>query len=253
MTWPGTVDWGGTGAPTLSTATGDEDIFVFLWDGTKYRAGTFYSDSGGSGGLGTVTSVSVTTANGVSGSVANAATTPAITLTLGAITPTSIGSATTATTQTASDSSTKIATTAFVASATTISASNIGTGTLAAARLPTTGLTITQSNHVIPAPADGATITFDLSTGDMFAPAALTANRTLALSNSPTTSPWARPFTIILLQDGSGLHTVTWFSGISWAGGSPPTLTTTAGKRDVFAFIQIASGTYLGFVVGQNV
>lgn len=42
------------------------------------------------GGSGTVTSVSVTTANGVSGSVATATTTPAITLTLGAITPTSI-------------------------------------------------------------------------------------------------------------------------------------------------------------------
>lgn len=39
---------------------------------------------------GTVTSVSVTTANGVSGSVATATTTPAITLTLGAITPSSV-------------------------------------------------------------------------------------------------------------------------------------------------------------------
>lgn len=42
------------------------------------------------GGSGTVTSVSVVTANGVSGSVATATTTPAITLTLGAITPTSV-------------------------------------------------------------------------------------------------------------------------------------------------------------------
>lgn len=41
-------------------------------------------------GTGTVTSVSVVTANGVSGSVATATTTPAITLTLGAITPTSV-------------------------------------------------------------------------------------------------------------------------------------------------------------------
>lgn len=41
-------------------------------------------------GAGTVTSVSVTTANGVSGSVATATTTPAITLTLGAITPTTV-------------------------------------------------------------------------------------------------------------------------------------------------------------------
>ncbi len=42
------------------------------------------------GGTGTVTTVSVVSANGVSGSVANATTTPAITLTLGAITPTTI-------------------------------------------------------------------------------------------------------------------------------------------------------------------
>ncbi len=46
-----------------------------------------------SGGSGTVTSVSVTTANGVSGSVATATTTPAITLTLGAITPSSVSTA----------------------------------------------------------------------------------------------------------------------------------------------------------------
>lgn len=41
-------------------------------------------------GAGTVTTVSVVTANGISGSVANPTTTPAITLTLGAITPSSI-------------------------------------------------------------------------------------------------------------------------------------------------------------------
>ncbi len=44
----------------------------------------------GGGGSGTVTSVSVVTANGVSGTVATATTTPAITIVLGAITPSSI-------------------------------------------------------------------------------------------------------------------------------------------------------------------
>lgn len=44
----------------------------------------------GPAGSGTVTDVSVVTANGVSGSVATSTTTPAITLTLGAITPTSV-------------------------------------------------------------------------------------------------------------------------------------------------------------------
>jgi len=44
----------------------------------------------GSGTFGTVTNVSVVTANGVSGTVTNPSTTPAITITLGAITPTSV-------------------------------------------------------------------------------------------------------------------------------------------------------------------
>ena len=48
---------------------------------------TFASSGSASG---SVTSVSVVTANGISGSVATATTTPAITLTLGAITPTSV-------------------------------------------------------------------------------------------------------------------------------------------------------------------
>jgi hypothetical protein len=77
----------------------------------------FSSAPSASGGSGTVTGVSVVTANGVSGSVANPTTTPAITLTLGAITPTSIGSATTATTQSAGDNSTLLATDAFVTTA----------------------------------------------------------------------------------------------------------------------------------------
>lgn len=41
-------------------------------------------------GTGTVTSVSVTTANGVSGTVATSTTTPAISVTLGNITPTTV-------------------------------------------------------------------------------------------------------------------------------------------------------------------
>ena len=44
----------------------------------------------GAGGSGTVTTLSIVTANGVSGTVATATTTPAITVTLGAITPSSV-------------------------------------------------------------------------------------------------------------------------------------------------------------------
>lgn len=63
-------------------------------DCVKFNSAWVISDSGstcgGGGGSGTVTSVSVTTANGVSGTVATATTTPAITITLGAITPSSV-------------------------------------------------------------------------------------------------------------------------------------------------------------------
>lgn len=60
-------------------------VGLILTDGPKAQIGT-----GPGVGIGTVRSVSVTTANGVSGAVATATTTPAITLTLGAITPTTI-------------------------------------------------------------------------------------------------------------------------------------------------------------------
>lgn len=53
-------------------------------------AATARATLGVGAGTGTVTTVSVVTAGGVSGSVANPTTTPAITLTLGAITPTTV-------------------------------------------------------------------------------------------------------------------------------------------------------------------
>lgn len=63
-------------------------------DCVEWYANGLIEDSGaacgGGGGSGTVTSVSVATANGVSGTVANPTTTPAITISLGAITPSSV-------------------------------------------------------------------------------------------------------------------------------------------------------------------
>jgi len=77
---------------------------------------------------GTVTSVSVATANGVSGSVATSTTTPAITLTLGAITPSTVNGNTITT----------------------------GTGVLTLAA----GKTLTASNTLTLAGTDSTTMTF---------------------------------------------------------------------------------------------
>lgn len=80
-------------APALKSATTTIDVSA----ATAPSAGQVLTATGASAatwqtvtGTGTVTSVSVTTANGVSGSVATATTTPAISLTLGAITPTTV-------------------------------------------------------------------------------------------------------------------------------------------------------------------
>lgn len=94
---------------------------------------------------------------------------------------------------------------------------------------------------------DGATVTFNLATSRRQI-VTLGGNRTLALSNDAD----GMSFTLILKQDGTGSRTVTWFSGIKWCAGTTPTLTTTAGKYDVFAFLRIASGEYLGFTPAQN-
>lgn len=87
-----------TGPITAQGATFSGNINIhgasYVWP-TSNTAGSLINDGAGNlswtpDGGGTVTTVSVVTANGVSGSVANPTTTPAITITLGAITPSSV-------------------------------------------------------------------------------------------------------------------------------------------------------------------
>jgi hypothetical protein len=94
---------------------------------------------------------------------------------------------------------------------------------------------------------DGATVTFDMAVSDKHT-VTLGGNRTLAVSNVSV----SQTFMIVLVQDGTGGRTVTWFSGIKWPGGTVPTLTATASKADVFSFVCTASGAYYGFTVGLN-
>lgn len=117
----------------------------------------------------------------------------------------------------------------------------------------------TQPTLIAPLPetvaqsAASGTVTFNLATGNVqnFTFSGTTGSDavTLALSN-PTTN---QVFLISITQNSGGSGTVTWFSTIRWAGGTAPTLTTTASKRDTFGFICTGSGTYDGFVVRQNI
>lgn len=98
-------------------------------------------------------------------------------------------------------------------------------------------------------PSASGTATLDLSTGNEHRITMPAGNITTAVSNETD----GQKFIVSILQDGTGSRTVTWFSTIRWAGGSAPTLTTTANKRDVFGFIVTGTDTYDGFVVGQNI
>jgi hypothetical protein len=76
--------YNGSAAKTLNIVAGSNI--------TISKAAGQWTIAAAAGATGTVSSVSVTTANGISGTVATSTTTPAITLTLGAITPTSVNS-----------------------------------------------------------------------------------------------------------------------------------------------------------------
>jgi hypothetical protein len=98
-------------------------------------------------------------------------------------------------------------------------------------------------------PGAGGTATLDLSLGNIHHVTMPAGNATLAISNGTA----GQIFIIRILQDGSGSRTITWFTTIKWAGGSAPTLTTTASKADTVGFEVTGSNTYDGFVVGTNI
>ena len=98
-------------------------------------------------------------------------------------------------------------------------------------------------------PSSGGTATLDLSLSNQHYITMPSGNITIALSNDTNN----QIFYVTITQDGTGSRTVTWFSTIKWPSGTTPTLTTTGNKRDAFIFVRTGSGTYDGFIVGQNI
>jgi hypothetical protein len=68
-----------------------------------------------------------------------------------------------------------------------------------------------------------------------------TGNATLTFSNPP---PAGSLVTVAIIQGGAGSFTITWPGTVKWTAATAPTLTTTAGKRDVFVFLWNGSNYY---------
>lgn len=78
--------------------------------------------------------------------------------------------------------------------------------------------------------ADAPSITVDWSKGKTQA-VTLHGNRTVVFTNGQK----GAKYTLIIKQDATGSRTVTWPSSVNWPGGTGPTLTTTANKKDYLA------------------
>ena len=138
-----------------------------------------------------------------------------------------------------------------------IAAGGTGAATFAAAGLTTltgsetlTNKTLTNptvTNYVeTPFTANSSTaITLALTNGTVQI-ITLTGNATITM---PTATS-GKSFIMFLKQDGTGSRTVTW-STVKWAGGTAPTITSTASRQDILSFF--ADGTnWYGVVVAQN-
>lgn len=95
------------------------------------------------------------------------------------------------------------------------------------------------------------TLTLDLSGSNFFKVSLNAAITTLTISNVPASS-MAAAFTLEFTADGTA-RAVTWPASIKWPSGTAPTLTSTNGKTDTFAFYTVDGGTsWKAFVSGQN-
>jgi hypothetical protein len=105
----------------------------------------------------------------------------------------------------------------------------------------------TVTNYVeTPYSANSSTaITLALTNGTV---QIITLTGTCTITMPTATS--GKSFIMFLKQDGTGSRTVTW-STVKWAGGTAPTITSTASRQDILSFF--ADGTnWYGVVVAQN-
>lgn len=87
---------------------------------------------------------------------------------------------------------------------------------------------------------DGATINWDASANQVCT-VTLAGNRTMA---APTNLKDGATYILVVKQDATGSRTITWNAVFKWAGGTAPTLTTTANGVDLISFYSDGTNLY---------
>ena len=93
---------------------------------------------------------------------------------------------------------------------------------------------------------NGTTLTFNATQAwnvqtDQVTTVTLTANVTFS---APTNMKDGGFYAITVIQDGTGSRTGSWNTVFKWAGGTAPTLTTTASAKDIFVFRSDGTNMY---------
>lgn len=88
--------------------------------------------------------------------------------------------------------------------------------------------------------ATGSATTVNLANGNS---QVLTLNASTTLTLSGATSGTSCTLSLYVVQDGTGGRTVTWPAGVKWPGGTPPTLSSAAGARDLVVLETLDGGT----------
>lgn len=110
---------------------------------------------------------------------------------------------------------------------------------------PLTNPTVTNYTETAYTANSSTAITLALTNGTVQI-ITLTGNATITMP----TAALGKSFIILLRQDATGSRTVTW-STVNWAGGTAPTVTSTASKQDIYSFFSDGTSWY-GVTVGQN-
>ena len=96
----------------------------------------------------------------------------------------------------------------------------------------------TETNIQTQAATAGGTTTIDMNTADNWI-ITMGGNTTVG---DPSNEKLGQTGSIWMVQDGTGSRTAAWNSAFKWAGGTAPTLTTTASAIDRIDYIVKAAG-----------